>query len=320
MGSFTKFKSILEAKESFVLVCHVDPDGDAVGSMLALNEYLLSKGKRTSLLCKDVVPKLFTFLNGVESIGRLFPSIDKETAIVLLDNGDFRRTGFQSEILQAREDGVSVINLDHHPKNDLWKMVTVNCANDKSSSTSEVLYELFIGLDYDLTPIVATALLTGIYFDTGGFRHSNTSNKVLSIASELLKRGARLKKITENIDNTRPFSLFKLWGIALERLRLNKKYGLSISVITLKDIKQVGASEEDVSGLVNLLNSVPESEVAMLLCESFDAKIKGSLRTESDKIDVSRLAKLFGGGGHKKAAGFTINGRIELDGNKWKIV
>ncbi len=167
---------------------------------------------------------------------------------------------------------------------------------------------------------MATALLTGIYFDTGGFRHSNTSDEVLSIASELLKRGARLQKITENTDNTRSFSLFKLWGVALERLRLNKKYGISVSVITVDDINKAGATEEEVSGLVNLLNSAPESEVAMLLCESFDAKIKGSLRTESDKIDVSRIAKLFGGGGHKKAAGFTIDGRIKIVGNHWTVV
>ena len=167
---------------------------------------------------------------------------------------------------------------------------------------------------------MATALLTGIYFDTGGFRHQNTTNEVLSIVSELLKKGARLNKITENIDNQRPISLFKLWGIALDRLRLNKKYGLSVSVITMEDIEKAGATEEEISGLVNLLNSAPESSVALLLCESFGDKIKGSLRTESDQIDISKLAKSLGGGGHKKAAGFTINGRIELEDGSWKIV
>ncbi|MFA6963349.1 MAG: DHH family phosphoesterase [Patescibacteria group bacterium] len=319
MASSTKLKQILEDKESFFLICHVDPDGDAIGSILALDEYLIGQGKKTTLLCRDTVPDMFTFLPGAVKISMDFP-VDPPGAIILLDNGDFRRTGYQEEITRAKKSGVSIINIDHHPKNDLWKKVSLNYADESLSSTCEVLYGIFADLSSNLTSAMATALLTGIYFDTGGFRHSNTTDEVLSIASDLLKKGARLQKITENIDNSRSFSLFKLWGIALERLRLNRKYGISVSVITAEDIAKAGASEEEVSGLVNLLNSAPESEVAMLLCESFDAKIKGSLRTESDKIDVSRLAKLFGGGGHKKAAGFTIDGRIKIVDNRWTII
>ena len=319
MGSFNKLKKLLEDKERFLLVCHIEPDGDAVGSMLALGESLRDRGKSVRTVCLDLVPNILSYLNGSESIQKTteFGSYD---AIILLDNGDARRTGFAQELSQARKIGIPIVNIDHHPKNDLWKIVDINYANEKVSSASELVYNILVGLNYDITPSIATALLTGIFYDTGGFRHSNTSEIVLGIAADLLRRGAKLKRISENIANSKPINVFKLWGIALNRLKINQRYGITVSVLSLVDLERCGAAEEDVSGLVNLLSGAPESKAALLLYETKDGKIKGSLRTDRDDMDLALLAQVLGGGGHKKASGFTILGRLEIDEDRWKIV
>ena len=318
MGAFLKLKQILEEKHSFALVCHVEPDGDAIGSILALGEALERRGKTVHFISKDLAPGILHYLKGGEKISHTLPE-DQEVTI-LLDNGDFRRTGFMDELTEMKKKGMTIVNIDHHPKNDLWKFVSVNYVDPAASSTSEILYRIFTGCDFEITPSAATALLTGIFYDTGGFQHSNTTDEVLNIASDLMKKGAKLRKISENIANSRPISLFKLWGIALSRLSFREEWGLSVSVITQEDILSAGATEEDVSGLIGLLNSTPESKAALLLYETKDAKIKGSLRTDRDDVDVSKLAALFGGGGHKKASGFSVNGRIEVNGSEWKIV
>lgn len=298
---------------------HVEPDGDAVGAMAAFAEYLRSNNKTVRIVCRNNPPVIFDFLGIGDDLRPSWPEDDFDV-IVLLDNGDFRRTGFIDEIKQAQRAKKKVINIDHHPKNDIWKIANVNYADPEASSTCEVIFQILQSLEQDISPTMATSLLTGVYYDTGGFRHQNTSKRVFEISAELMRAGARLKKITDCINNSKSPSVFRIWGIALNRLRISKKYGLSISVLTLDDLHKTGATEEDVAGLVNLLNSAPESRATLLLYETKDAKIKGSLRTEYDDIDLSALARLLGGGGHKKAAGFTIEGKIEIDGNDWKII
>lgn len=319
MGSFNKLKKLLEDRESFLLICHVEPDGDAVGSMLAMAETLKTKGKKVKLVCSGKIPEIFGYLDGIKEIKNEVKGHDFD-AVILLDNGDFKRTGFVEVINQCKSKGIPILNIDHHPKNDLWKIVDINYASDRVSSASELVYSILIGMKYHVSPSIATALLTGIFYDTGGFRHPNTSEQVLDIAADLLKRGAKLKRISDNIANSKPVSVFKLWGIALSRLRVNQELGISISVLTQADLASCDATEDDVSGLVNLLSSAPESKAALLLYETNDAKIKGSLRSDSEGIDLSALAQALGGGGHKKASGFTISGKIKIDGDQWEIV
>lgn len=317
MGSFNKLKQILEEKKRFALVCHVDPDGDAIGALSALSASLEDRGKEPFPVCFDPVPPIFQFLLSGKTISRSLP--EKFDALILLDNGDRRRTGFPDEIPEIKRN-LPVINIDHHPKNDLWRMAIINYTDSSASSTCELLYRIFTGLQWEITPDIATSLLAGIFYDTGGFRHSNTSRIVLDTVADLLKKGARLKKITEKLENDRPFSLLKLWGIALDRLKFNEEFGISVSVLTRSDIEGVRAREEEISGLVNLLNSASESRASLLLYESERGKIKGSLRTDRDDIDLAQLAGVLGGGGHKKAAGFTLEGKIEIKGREWRVV
>ena len=318
MGSFIKIKKLLEERDSFLLIGHERPDGDCLGSLLALGEVLESRGKKVVMACHDAVPGAFSFLPETTKIKNDFLFGDFEV-VILLDNGDFKRTGFSDRIREFGTKRIPIVNIDHHPKNDLWRMATVNYVNENASSTAELLYEILSGIGYELSPKVSTCLLAGIFYDTGGFHHSNTSAKVYEIVSELLKRGAKLRKISDNIGNTHSIQMLKLWGIALERMHLNLEYKIAASVVLQSDLAITGADEEEVSGLVNLINSVPEADVALLLYEMADGRIKGSLRTELDNIDVSKLAKALGGGGHKKASGFTVEGKIVRDGESWRV-
>ena len=319
MGSFNKLKKLIASTDKFLLIGHEHPDGDCIGSMVALKDALCAMTKEVDLALKDPVPPPFSFLVAESTIKRDFLLGDYET-IILLDNGDLKRTGFYNRLVDLKKSKQKIINIDHHQKNDIWRLANINYINENASSTSEIVYDLFRGLDVEITANIATAILTGIFTDTGGFQHSNTSSRVFEAISELMKKGGSLKKIELNVNNSRNTSMLRLWGIALERLNFNRKYGILTSVLTKEDLKNSKATEDEVMGLVNLMNSVPEAKAALLIYETSSGKIKGSLRTENDDLDMASVAGCLGGGGHKKAAGFSIDGKIVRVGGGWRIV
>jgi bifunctional oligoribonuclease and PAP phosphatase NrnA len=318
MGSFEKLKKILFEKNKFLIIGHCKPDGDSIASMLSLGQFLESTNKKVDLICKDRIPEIFNFLPRSDKIGRDFLLAEYDV-VIMVDNGDSKRVGFWDRISQ-KKGKITIVNIDHHPKNDLWRYADVNYVEDNASSTSEIICSIFSGVGYKISPSIATMLLCGIYTDTGGFQYANTSNETMQIVAKLLSCGAKLKNISGNVNNFHSVSKLKLWGKALSNLDFCKKFGIAAAVLTKNDIKNAKASEDEVSGLVNILNSIPEAKVVMLLYETDDGKIRGSLRSEGNEMDVSVLAKNLGGGGHKRAAGFTVEGKIVKDGNGWKIV
>jgi phosphoesterase RecJ-like protein len=321
MASYNKLISHLDRKEnrSYLLVAHERPDGDTISATLAMMKLLESLGKKVTPVSSHGVPEVFRYLPVWHKIKEdfLFGDFD---AIILIDNGDLKRTGFLDRIMLAKSKGTTIINIDHHPKNDIWKLANINVVDESSASTCEIIYGLFKKLQVSVTPDIATMLLTGVYTDTGGFQHSNTSPKTLAIASELMSHGAKLKLISGNISNFRSLAMLKLWGVALDHIEYRDDLKIVYSVITRNDISKVGAQEEDLAGVVNLISSIPGEQATLLLYELPDGKIKGSLRTESSRIDVSKIANLFGGGGHKKASGFVIEGKFDKNSDGWKIV
>lgn len=317
MKNLDSLKKVLEGKTTFLLVAHENPDGDALGAILSLGQFLDDMGKTVHLATKDPVPQLFRFLNGAERVVGDFLIGDYEV-IILVDNGDLKRTGFAERILAASLRGKTIINIDHHPQNDIWKLATINIAEADYSSASEIIYDIFQEFKYVISPSVATNLLAGIYYDTGGFLHANTNDKVMRISADLLMRGASLKKVSTSVHQSKSIAMLKLWGMALARLKVLPN-GLAFSFITDEDIQSSGASEEEISGLVGMINTTAEAEAGLLIYQSQDGKIRGSLRTESDKIDVARLAKQFGGGGHRRAAGFSLRGRLVYKDQVWRV-
>jgi phosphoesterase RecJ-like protein len=314
---------VIEKIHSFnkiLIMIHENPDGDTLAAASAIFQVLEKMQKTAEMVCKDDIPRPFLFLPETRKIKKdfLFGDFD---IILAIDCGDIRRTGFDLRLKNfARKKSKFLINIDHHPKNDLHKIANLNLVDYGASSTSEIIWEMLQRVNIEIDKNIATALLTGLYTDTGGFKHSNTSKKTLEIASELLKHGARIKLITRNVSLNKTVPAMKLWGVALTRLHRNSKLKIISSVITREDLKKCQASYEDIAGVVNLINTIPDSKAAILFFETPENTIRASIRTEASSVDVSRLAAIFGGGGHKKAAGFTIDGRFEIQKNNWKIV
>ena len=314
----TRLINRLTRASRVLILFHESPDGDGIASSLALGYVLREKGKQVDYACKDVIPNIFHFLPGVEQIRRDFILGDYDV-VCTVDCGDARRTGFPDRIKEFAQRQKRLINIDHHLQNDLRKIANINYVDEGAAASAELVYAIIEKLDGKIDKRLATLLLTGLYTDTGGFQHSNTSPRVYILAARLLAHGASLGKISKNILLSRKFATLKLWGLAMARVQHNR-WGFAVSYILQEDLSELGAESDDAAGIVNIINSIPEAKVSILFVELPDNLIKASIRTESDMIDVARLAYYFGGGGHKKASGFMVDGRIRvLRGGQWTI-
>jgi phosphoesterase RecJ-like protein len=319
LQSAISFKDIILSHNNVLIVSHERPDGDSISSLLSLRELICSiNSTEVTLVSPNGVPKAFRFLPGAQDILSDFLCGDFDL-VVTVDCGDLRRTGFADRISKMLDKKVTLVNVDHHPKNDLHKLSALNIFDSGAASATEIIYQLICMLKVQINPNLATMLYTGLFTDTGSFQHPVTTSKVLSAASELLASGAKFKELRQNLTYNKSLPMLKLWGLVLERIKINK-YNFAVSVITNEDMAKIGANEEDLAGVVNLLESIPECCAAMLLVEVEPNVIRGSLRSNKSKIDVSGIAKLLDGGGHPRAAGFTYNGHIELDKDGWKVV
>ncbi|MBU2576018.1 bifunctional oligoribonuclease/PAP phosphatase NrnA [Patescibacteria group bacterium] len=312
---FDQLKREIEKFNAFSIVCHKRPDGDAIGSVLAFAQYLKSAGKEVRLYCKDSVPAYLKFLEGANEIktgpDEFWRGSD---VIMLLDCGDLSMTGIDKNNFENHK----LITIDHHASNSGY--ADINIIVSQSSATSEILYNYFVHVGFQINKAVATHLLCGIYTDTDSFTNLGTTPESLRVSSELLSLGADFRDITAYTMRNKSIASLKLWGRALERLRFDQKKGIATTVLRREDFNECNATNDDAEGVANLLNHLSGVKMAMVLRELSGGEIKGSLRTTSELIDVSQVAKLMGGGGHKKAAGFTVRGRIEETDKGWKIV
>lgn len=293
---------------------HEHPDGDALGSSLAVHFALKAKGIESIVYIPDAAPDFFQFLPGFDALTTVKPNIDDFDAVILLDYTQLYRTHLEQEVLGRDR----VISIDHHYDNP--RQTAINLIVPEGAATAHILFPLFLALDIPITQDIATCLLTGIFTDTGSFMHDGVTPDILQIASYLMKKGARLSHIAHETYQKKDLPSLQIWGRALSRILVNETTGASISLITLQDLKECGATLDDLSGVVSMLNTLPQTKYAMLLVEFEAGKIKGSLRTEPQKgVDVSKIAKRLGGGGHKMASGFEIEGHIVQEDGVWRI-
>lgn len=304
MEKFEKASRLIKKAQNVLVLLHNYPDGDTIASSLALSSYLKSINKRVDCAVKGKIPEVFGFLPGISEIKNDFLLGDYDL-IVAVDCGDANRTGFPERLDQVCENKI-LINIDHHVNNNLSKIARINLVDDRASATAEIIFNLLNYLGAQIDGRIATYVLAGIYYDTGGFQHPNVTVDTLKIASECLHLGGRIGLVSQHLSFSRRPSALKLWGVALKKMHLSAD-GIVSTYLTRKDLFDCGANEDDASGIVNLINTVPKTKVAILLLETEAGKIKASLRTESDNVDVSSLARLFEGGGHKKAAGFFVD-------------
>lgn len=315
LGETLRAKKLLREAENILIISHRNPDADTVGANLALRLALAQWGKKVVSACADPVPENCDFMLGhANFIRKINP--DDYDLIVAVDVGANYLLRYQEEFpaLLDKEKTV-MINIDHHHSNDFFGQV--NIVLPDAAATALIMFYFLRELGFIIDKPIATCLLAGIYYDTGSFMHSNTDAEVYEVAGRLQSRGADFKIIVKKLFHTTPINQMKLWGRIMNRARMNKKNIVS-SAVTQRDLDELGVAPKDVSGVIDYLNAVPDSKFCILLSEDKSGNVKASLRTQRDDVDLSELTASFGGGGHKKAAGFTMPGKIEQE-TSWKI-
>lgn len=290
----------LAAAARILVITHVNPDGDAVGSLLGFGLAARQLGKDVVMACADIVPELFRFLPGVGEITNQ-PKGEFDL-VVVLDVAEARRMGPLADSLARPPDLV----IDHHITNPGYG--ALNFIDPQAASTAELLVELFPGLGLALTPAVAECLLTGLVTDTLGFRTSNTTIKTLSLAQVLMQAGAVLHQVYDHALFKRSFSAARLWGEGLGRMQLKNR--IVWARLPLEARAAAGYQGFGDADLINVLASVREADIAIILVERADGKVKISWRAVPG-INVAQIALAFGGGGHPAAAGAEIPGSLE---------
>lgn len=301
-----------------LLVSHEKPDGDTLGASLALAHFLTKENKKHKHFCPDKPADYFSFLPKIENIIHDYDLINltDHDLIIAIDCGDIKRTGIADDLYKIK-DTINIINIDHHQSNDFFGHYNLVITN--ASSTSEIIYNFFNFHKIKLDKYIATNLLTGILTDTMNFTNAATTQESLQIASELLKAGARVNQIINQISKNKDFVALRLWGKILSRIEYNPQYNFAYTVFTKQDLAEHNIKPEAVDGLANFLSNLQDVDFILILNEEDNNLIKGSLRTTKNNVDVSKLAAKLGGGGHKKAAGFKINGQLIKTSDGWQI-
>ncbi|MFA6307261.1 MAG: DHH family phosphoesterase [Patescibacteria group bacterium] len=309
-------QEINKAKD-ILLLSHKKPDGDTLGANLAMLTYLKAQNKNVTSFCLDPLPSIFEFLPNSHFITndhRVFSK--KYDLVIVLDSGSLEYAGID-KLLTALPPVYILINIDHHISNPNYG--DINLVIHEASSTCEVIYRLLKDWNINWTSDIATNINCGIITDTNGFTNAATNYKCLYAASEMIKQGAQVYSIIKNTLNNNNVSNLRIWGRALERLRKSSKHDIVYTWLSQADFKECEVDERATEGIVNFLHILKDAKILMVLTEMPNNTIKGSLRTVYD-IDLTKLAGLFGGGGHKKAAGFSLPGRLVYDKNKLKII
>jgi phosphoesterase RecJ-like protein len=301
--------SRLKNSRRVLLATHVNPDGDAIGSLVAMGLTLEALGKTVTLLCESPIPAVYKFLPATDIITRVYPQAGSFDTAIILDCGGFDRVG---EAFSEIEKIDTIINIDHHVTNNgFGDCVVVDTA---ACATSEIIYRLIKVLDVDISPGMATAIYTGIFTDTGSFRFSNTNQAAFSICEEMVAGGVDPYKVAQNVYGTYSLGRIKLLNLALDSIELAACGKVSIMTLTREMLAETKTNPEDVDGLINYARRIEDVKLAALLQELENGGRNGdqtprfhvSLRSDGS-VDVAEIAAAFGGGGHAVAAGFNID-------------
>ncbi|WP_411346152.1 DHH family phosphoesterase [Paenibacillus sp. WLX1005] len=300
-------KAFVEEHDNFLVVSHVQPDGDAVSSTVVVGWLLSCLGKQFTLVNEGPIPKRMQYLTLSGDIINLLEDGGKREYqhIICVDCADFKRVGLVKDWMA---ESASMLNIDHHPTNDRYG--TVNVVKDDAAATAEVLFDWINLFDVEWTKEAAEAIYTGLLTDTGGFRYSSTSPKVMEIASRLLELGVKGPDLAETLLEEVTLPQVKVLGLALSTLELEEDSRIAHVYVTPEHMIQAGAENEDLEGIVNYPRNIQGVEVGIFFKVIDDYAVKASLRS-AGRIDVAAVAQHFGGGGHIKAAGCRMEGSLE---------
>jgi len=307
---------IKQAKK-VMIVPHQNPDGDAIGAATAFLEYLAELNKEIVIFCVTPVTDKLRFVPHSTTV-ITDPAIFKDSSvdtIVVLDSGDLRYAGIATHLVNHP---ATIINIDHHATNE--RFGSYNLVNTTAASTTEILFHFFRANSIRINPRMATSLLTGLTTDTGNFSNAATSVSALAVGGELIRSGGNYNLINNAVIRNKSVESLRLWGKALQRLTKEPDYNMVYTYVTRQDLIEHKVDDQETEGIANFLNNLENPGIVLVLKETANGMVKGSLRTTRNDIDVSLLAKQLNGGGHKKAAGFTVGSTIEEVVKKIKIL
>ncbi len=297
---------------NFIVTAHERPDGDAVGSMLAVGHALKDQGKSVLLYAKDEIPKGLEFLPGSKMIENNLPdSFINNYCLLLLDCHEIDRPGPEGVRLFKNADKALVI--DHHLGNGPCNSLDIPCyalIDSTACATAELCFYLFKHLNWQITKEIATCLYTAVLTDTGGFRYSNTNTETFELAKALVDSGADPYEIALNCFESKPYSKLKLLGLALDTLEVYYDGRLAIMSVTQEMFDRCGANESETDDFVSYARTIDTVEMAVLVKEARPGLVSVSLRSKK-YVNVAEIANKFGGGGHFNAAGFRVNSTPE---------
>lgn len=297
----------IKDNDDFLVISHLHPDGDAIGSSLAVSHLLDKLNKRYTVVNEGASPSRFSFLSKFDQIINLATQSLEKTYqhIIAVDIADYTRFGEATHLFTEKP---NILNIDHHPTNTCFG--SINLIRADAASTTEILIDLIkTHFPEHMDAHMAEALYTGLLTDTGGFRYANTNHLVLEKAAYLLKYEFNPSKVAEYALETMTASFLRVLKQALSNLSFAYNQKVAILSISKEEMEQVGATRDDVDGLVAYPRNIEGVEVGVLLKEWEHGEVKVSLRSK-EFIDVAAIAQKNGGGGHVRASGFTFQGTL----------
>lgn len=295
----------IRADASFLVATHENPDGDALGSLMGMHDLLTALGKRSEMLIapSDLpLPREYR-CEALEHTIQTAPADIGRRTVVMLDCGNIDRNPAADEL----KHGAHLLNIDHHHDNTLFG--TLNLVDPSASCTAEIVWDLMHGLDVAPTAAIAEALYIALVTDTGRFMYENTGPRAHRMAAELIVAGVSVARVYRRLYEEMPIAKITMLGVALERIQRFDAGALTLVALDAEDFERLGAEESFSEGIVDHLRSVEHTKVAVLIRELTAPESRGkrkvSLRATGDDVDVSAIARAQGGGGHRRAAGFS---------------
>ena len=308
-----KIASILKTEDNFVVVTHVNPDGDALGSLLGMHLALVEMGKRSHAFCADKFPAIYDFLPGHEQIISEAVGVAKPPRfIIAVDAAEEKR--ISGDISDLRS-GAQLINIDHHTTNPGFG--DFNFVQADATSTAELVHQVLTTAGYKLSPGVGKCLYTGLVTDTGGFRYEGVNSQTLRLGAEMLAAGFESYDVMRPLFEEYPIRRIYLEKLVLERVEVLLDGKLVLSVLYFEDFKKFGAEMSETENLVNRLRENKGVLAGILFTTMPDNIVRVSFRSK-DSLDVSAIAKSLGGGGHYYAAG--LKSTLPLQELKERII
>ncbi|MGE5629839.1 MAG: DHH family phosphoesterase [Caulobacteraceae bacterium] len=308
-------KIINKIKESgkIAILSHIMPDGDAVGSSLALYNALRKAGKEARYILDDSIPGTYSFLKNAEMTEKP-GEYEKFDLVIALDCGDEERLGACSKYLKDN----FVINIDHHISNN--EFGSMNMVDSNAAATGEIVYQIIKIMGIEMDKDISECLYTAIVTDTGQFQYSNTTSVTHQIAGDLINNGVDTPVMFERIYQNNSKEKVLLMKIALDSMEFYQNDSICCISLSKEQMASVNAKESDADGLVNLARDIESTEVAVFLKELDKDKVKVGLRSKK-VVDVCKVASAFGGGGHVRAAGCTVHGSLlDVKGKVLEVV